>query len=270
MDHPDDDGQTLELAVSELYGHLPLAPDADLRDQLPGLESERRIDDWGRSERADRLLDRTLYGFLYHYWFRVEVQGAENVPADGGALLVANRAGNVLADGGMIAKAVRDTHPRARGVHLADAARVRRVPGLGMLATKIGVVADHPANVRRLLFDEGELVLAFPESPGTGRPFRRRYQLGEFVADCLAVAARAGVPIVPVALLGGEEAAPWSSALRRLPLDVTPPLPAKFKLRFLGPVVPGDDIEGLAESIRALIQENLLEMVTARRSVWLG
>jgi 1-acyl-sn-glycerol-3-phosphate acyltransferase len=270
MDDPDDAGQTVELAVGDLYGHLSLGADTDLRDQLPGLESERRVDDWGRSERIEGLVDRTLYGFLYHYWFRVEVEGIENVPADAGALLLANRAGNVLADGAMIAKAVRDMHPAARHIHVTDGARVKRVPGLGMLATKVGVVADHPANVHRLLFDEGQLVLAFPERGGVARPFRRRYQLREFVSDRVAVAARAGVPIIPVAVLGGEEAAPLSSALRRLPLDLAPPLPAKFKLRFLNAVAPDGGVEGLAQAVRALIQEELFEMVGARRSVWLG
>jgi hypothetical protein len=57
-------------------------------------------------------------------------------------------------------------------------------------------------------------------------------------------------------------------------------LPAKFKLRFLEPVAtdelgdrPWEDrslVQRLSQDIRALIQENLLEMVADRRSVWLG
>ena len=58
------------------------------------------------------------------------------------------------------------------------------------------------------------------------------------------------------------------------------PLPAKFKIRFLEPV-PTDGlaktawqdqglVQELGDDIRALIQENLLEMVAERRSVWLG
>src|SRR5580704_793288 len=100
-------GKTLELEVSELHRRLPATP-ADLRDELPGIEPERRVDDWGRSERVQALADRTLYDFLYRYWFRVEVEGIENVPSAGGAVLVANHAGVTLADGAMIAKAVRD------------------------------------------------------------------------------------------------------------------------------------------------------------------
>ena len=54
----------------------------DLRDHLPAIEPERRVTDWGRSERVEGSLDRTLYDFLYHYWFRCEVEGIENVPVD--------------------------------------------------------------------------------------------------------------------------------------------------------------------------------------------
>jgi hypothetical protein len=57
-------------------------------------------------------------------------------------------------------------------------------------------------------------------------------------------------------------------------------LPAKFKIRFLEPVdmsaynpeVADDagEIQAIAESIRARIQEQLDEMLAARKSVWLG
>ena len=42
----------------------------DLRDHLPGVEAERRLTDWGRSERIDGLFDRTVVDFFYRYWFR--------------------------------------------------------------------------------------------------------------------------------------------------------------------------------------------------------
>ena len=75
----------------------PALPPARLSDDprahLPAIEPERTITDWGRSERFEWLIDRTLYSFLYHYWFRCDVEGIENVPATGGALLVSNHAG---------------------------------------------------------------------------------------------------------------------------------------------------------------------------------
>ena len=102
-------------SVREAPTEVALAPVEQLRGYLPGLEPERHVTDWGRSERIEGLLDRTVYDFLYHYWFRVEVQGIENVPRDGGALLVANHAGAGRPDVAMIAKAIREEHPiRAR------------------------------------------------------------------------------------------------------------------------------------------------------------
>jgi 1-acyl-sn-glycerol-3-phosphate acyltransferase len=257
------------------------------RRYLPGLEPDRHVTDWGRSERVEMLVDRTLYDFLYHYWFRVGVEGIENVPREGGALLVANHAGAVPPDAAMIAKAIREEHPHPRPVTFVTRPRLSDVPGLGMLITKIGGVPDHPANLHRLLFDEGQLVLVFPEgTQGSAKPISERYRLRPFEHEEFARAAiEAQVPIVPVAVTGAEEAVPVLarlSLLRRLTrmprLRLAPPipLPAKFTIRFLEPLHPDGDrtdeaqLQALTHDIRALIQENLLEMVAARRSAWLG
>ncbi len=286
MDPPDPDpGATVELDLNELRDQLPATREA-LRDQLPGLEPERHVTDWGRSERVEGIIDRTVYGFLYHYWFRVEVEGIDNVPSEGGALLVANHAGALPGDGAMIAKAIQQRHPRARPVHFATERDFRGLPLLGMLVTKAGGVSAHPANLHRLLFDERQLVLAFPEGrAATRKPINERYRLRSFRRDLfMEPAMRAGVPIVPVAVLGAEEAVPVLarigplSRLTRLPrVPVMPvvPLPAKFRIRFLEPVyvAPSADkalVRATGDDIRALLQENLLEMVAERRSVWLG
>jgi 1-acyl-sn-glycerol-3-phosphate acyltransferase len=282
-------GATIELAVEDLNRLLPEQP-GDLREQLPGIEPERQITDWGRSERIEEIVDRTVYDFLYHYWFRVEVDGIENVPADGGALLVANHAGAIASDAAMVAKAIREEHRRRRPLQLATESNLAALPGLGMLVTKLGGVASHPANLHRLLFDERQLVLVFPEGlTGARKALSQRYRLRRFDRIAfVATAIRARVPIVPVAILGAEEAMPTFAsfkALRKLahlPLTTGVPLPAKFRIRFLEPVetdrlgVGGIDIDDpaqvdqLQDEIRALIQENLLELVAQRRSVWLG
>jgi 1-acyl-sn-glycerol-3-phosphate acyltransferase len=260
----------------------------ELRDHLPGLEPERHVTDWGRSERVEAVVDRLVHDFLYRYWFRVEVEGIENVPDEGGALLLANHAGAIPPDGAMIAKAIKAEHPRPRPIHLLSPRRLTAMPGLGMLYTKLGRVSAHPANVQRLLADERQLVLAFPE--GGTKALSERYRLGPFGSDDLVGASlRAGVPIVPVALMGAEEAMPVIARINplrritRLPyVPVAPPvpLPAKFRIRFLEPVVTDELREGawrddglvrtLTSDIRALIQENLLELVAERRSTWLG
>ena len=274
----------------------------DLRPYLPGVEPERTITDWGRSERVEGLLDRTVYEFLYRLWFRVEVEGVEHVPSTGGALLVSNHAGALPPDAAMIAKAIKEEHPRPRPLHLTVEHFFRGYPGFSMLLPKIGAVAAHPANVHRLLFDEEQLVLVFPEGrKGTEKLYRDRYRLGRFGRGGFVEAAmRARAPIVPIAVVGAEEAMPAFAQLgllKRLtgllyvPITPTFPhfgvlggmayLPAKFRIRFLPPV-PTDDlgsdepwedkalVQSIAHEVRASIQEELYDMLAERRSVWLG
>lgn len=279
---------------------LPAARD-DLRPFLPGLEPERQVTDWGRSERVEGFLDRTVSEFLYRYWFRVSVEGVENVPGRGGALLVSNHAGALPPDGAMIVKAIKEEHPRPRPVHLTVEHFFKGYPGFSMLIQKIGGVAAHPANVHRLLRDEGELVLVFPEGrKGTEKTVKDRYRLRRFGRGGFVEAAmRARAPIVPVAVVGAEEAAPVFAQLKALqrltgllyvPLTPTFPhfgllgmagyLPAKFTVRFLEPVRTDDMgeepwldkglIQTVAQDVRALIQTELHDMIAARRSVWLG
>ena len=52
-------------------GGLPAVREGDLRRHLPGVEPDRQLTDWGRSERVEGFLDRTITDFLYHQWFRV-------------------------------------------------------------------------------------------------------------------------------------------------------------------------------------------------------
>src|SRR6059058_3566155 len=238
---------------------LPAAPEGtDLRQYLPGVEPERRLNDWGRSERVEGALDRTINEFLYRYWFRVDVEGVEHVPAEGGALLVSNHAGALPPDAPMIAKAIKEEHPRPRPLYLTVEHFFKGYPGFSMLLPKIGGVAAHPANVHRLLYDEQQLVLVFPEGrKGTEKLYRDRYKLRRFGrGGFVAAAMRARVPIVPVCVVGAEEALPIFAhlgALQRLtgliyfPVTPTfpwlgpfafalPYLPAKFRIRFLEPI----------------------------------
>jgi 1-acyl-sn-glycerol-3-phosphate acyltransferase len=293
--------QEREAAERTAAGRSTELAGADLRDLLPGIEPDRRIDDWGRSERVEGLLDRTLADFFYHLWFRCEVEGVEHVPSAGGALLVSNHSGALPPDAPMIAKAIKEEHPRPRPLHLTVEHFFKGYPGFSMLLPKIGAVAAHPANVQRLLFDEQQLVLVFPEGrKGTEKLYKDRYRLRRFGRGGFVEAAmRARAPIMPVAVVGAEEAAPIFAHVRPLqrltgllyfPITPTFPhlgllgmlgyLPAKFLIRFLPPVrtdrmgdAPWEDrglVQTMSDEIRATIQDELLDMVGRRRSVWLG
>jgi 1-acyl-sn-glycerol-3-phosphate acyltransferase len=277
--------------------HLPVPHRDDLRRHLPGVEPERQLTDWGRSERIEGIFDNTLGNFFYRYWFRCEVEGIENVPATGGAMLVSNHSGALPPDAAMIGKAVKEEHPHPRPVNITVEHFFKGYPGFSMLIPKLGCVAAHPANVHRLLYDEEQLVLVFPEGrKGTEKLYKNRYRLRRFGRGGFVEAAmRARAPIVPVCVVGAEEAAPifaHLSPLQKLtgliyaPLTPTFPhfgllgmlgyLPAKFHIRFLDPIHFDDEdlhqdkslVQTVAHDIRAKIQQNLFEMLEERESVW--
>jgi len=289
----------------------PLVDLADSKELVPAernaelmspIEPERTLNDWGRSERIEGFMDRTLFEFLYRYWFRAEVEGIENVPSEGGALLVSNHAGALPPDAGMIAKAIKEEHPRPRPLYLTVEHFFKGYPGFSMLVPKIGGVAAHPANVHRLLYDEEQLVLVFPEGrKGTEKLYKDRYRLRRFGRGGFVEAAmRAEAKIVPLCVIGAEEAMPafaQISALQKLtgliyfpitptfpwlgPLGMMGYLPAKFKIRFLEPIdmaeLGGREaaqdkalVQTVAQEVRARIQENLHDMVGKRKSVWFG
>jgi 1-acyl-sn-glycerol-3-phosphate acyltransferase len=271
-----------------------------LRELIPTADPSREIDDWGRSERIFSLME-PLLNFYYRYWFRVEAEGLDNVPSAGGALLVANHSGALPPDGPMIMQAIRNEHPYPRPLYMLGEHWFKGYPGVGMLTNKIGLVAAHPANAQRLLADEGRLAVVFPEGlKGSRKLYWQRYRLRRFGrGGFVKTALRAGVPIVPIAVVGAEEAMPIFAhvpALERLtgliyfPINHAFPhfglaaslmyMPAKFKIRFLEPVTldgygpeDAEDLElvqTLAEQIRGKIQTEVDRLVASRRSVWFG
>jgi 1-acyl-sn-glycerol-3-phosphate acyltransferase len=295
---PDSGRTTLSVREREAPS-TSLVPAEELKKHLHGVEPERQLNDWGRSERIEGIYDRVVADFFYRYWFRAEVEGIENVPSTGGALLVSNHAGALPPDAAMIAKAIKEEHPHPRPVNITVEHFFKGYPGFSMLVSKIGCVAAHPANVHRLLFDEDQLVLVFPEGrKGTEKLYKDRYRLRRFGRGGFVEAAmRARAPIVPVCVVGAEEAAPifaQVTVMQRLtgllyfPITPTFPhfgllgmagyLPAKFKLRFLEPIEFDDEgmhedkalVQTVAHEVRARIQENLWDMVAKRRSVWFG
>lgn len=299
-----------EHAVDQLAGRPVRAGDLgppaggptieQLRELLPAIEPDRDLDDWGRSERLMSAMD-PLLNFYYRYWFRVEAEGVGNVPADGGALLVGNHSGALPPDAPMIMKAIRNEHPAPRPLYMLGEHWLKGFPAVGMFANKLGVVPAHPANAQRLLGDEGRLALVFPEGiKGTRKVLWQRYRLRRFGRGGFVRAAlRAKVPIIPIAVVGGEEAMPIFAHIRGLermtgllyaplnhafphfgPLAALMYMPAKFRIRFLDPIdvpaLPDGTVEDaaavqtIAEEVRARIQLALDQMLSQRRSVWLG
>lgn len=256
------------------------------------------VDEWGRSERARSLL-RRLAGPVYDRWFRVEWEGLEKIPVLGGALLVANHAGAIPADAPMIMHGIEQELNRPV-YGLADFF-FRSLPFVGTAWSRGGGVPAHPDNAYRLLRDQQQLALVFPEgTKGTGKLFSERYRLRRFGrGGFVEIAMRSGVPVVPITVVGSEEVMPIVARSPRLsqalgvpyvpvtanmlllgPLGLLTYFPAKIKIRVLDPVVfdvppdqeryPRSRVFEESEAIRQRMQSSLYDMLRKRRSVWFG
>ncbi|GHD88885.1 lysophospholipid acyltransferase family protein [Streptomyces naganishii] len=256
---------------------------------------EGAADDFGFDpELTDDLILPALR-LLYEKYFRVEVEGLEHVPADGGALLVANHSGTLPLDALMLQVALRDHHSAHRRLRLLAADLAFGLPVVRDLARKAGHVRACPENALRLL-GSGELVGVMPEGyKGLGKPFEERYRLQRFGrGGFAAVALRSGAPLVPCSIVGAEEIYPMIGESRtlarmlRLPyFPITPtfpllgvlgliPLPTKWTIRFGTPITvdafPADAaedplvVEKLAGEVRDTIQHTLNEMLEQRES----
>ncbi|WP_351234547.1 lysophospholipid acyltransferase family protein [Streptomyces sp. NPDC002133] len=267
---------------------------AFLRRRLTG---DYEIDEFGYDKELTDQVLMSLVRPLYEKYFRVEVKGIENIPSEGGALVVANHSGTLPLDGLMMQVAVHDKHPADRHLRLLAADLVFVLPVMNELARKAGHTLACTEDAERLL-QQGEVVGVMPEGfKGIGKPFSDRYKLQRFGrGGFVSTALRAGVPIVPCSIVGAEEIYPMignAKTLARLlgfpyfPLTPTfpwlgplgaVPLPTKWTIQFGEPIptdgYPPEAAEdpmlmfNLTDQVREQIQHTLYKLLVQRRSVF--
>ncbi|MEW2547525.1 lysophospholipid acyltransferase family protein [Streptomyces sp. NPDC047002] len=267
---------------------------AFLRRRVTG---EYEVDDFGYDEELTEQVLMSLIRPVYEKYFRVEVKGVENIPAEGGALVVANHSGTLPLDGLMMQVAVHDHHPAGRHLRLLAADLVFMLPVVNELARKAGHTLACTEDAAELL-GRGEVVGVMPEGfKGLGKPFGERYKLQRFGrGGFVSTALRTGVPIVPCSIVGAEEIYPMlgnAKTLARLlgipyfPLTPTfpwlgplgaVPLPTKWTIQFGAPIAtdghPPEAAEdpmlmfNLTDQVREQIQHTLYKLLVQRRSVF--
>jgi len=267
---------------------------AFLRRRVTG---DYEVDDFGYDEELTDQVLMSLLRPLYDQYFRVEVKGIENIPAEGGALVVSNHSGTLPMDGLMMQVAVHDHHPAGRHLRLLAADLVFMLPLVNELARKAGHTLAC-AEDAQLLLERGEVVGVMPEGfKGLGKPFSDRYKLQRFGrGGFVATALKTGVPIVPCSIVGAEEIYPMvgnAKTVARLlgfpyfPLTPTfpwlgplgmVPLPTKWTIQF-GEPIPTDQytpeaaddpmlVFNLTDQVRETIQHTLYKLLVQRRSVF--
>jgi 1-acyl-sn-glycerol-3-phosphate acyltransferase len=234
---------------------------------------------------------------LYEKYFRVEIRGIENVPSEGGALIVANHSGTIPVDSAMTQLALHDHHPAHRHLRTLAADLVFTMPVVAPMARKTGATLACNEDAERLM-GGGELVGVWPEGfKGIGKPFSERYKLQRFGrGGFVSAALRSGVPIIPCSIVGAEEIYPLVGNIPTLArllgipyIPITPffpllgplgliPLPSKWIIEFGEPIetdkigaAGADDpmlVFNLTDQVREVIQQTLYKLLLARRSVF--
>ena len=265
-----------------------------LRRRLTG---DYTVDEFGFDEDFTEHAYLPLLRPLYRKWFRVEVRGIDHIPAEGGALVVANHSGTIAMDSLMTQVAVHDEHPAQRHLRMLGADLVFQTPVIGQMARRSGSTLAANPDAERLL-SRGELAGVWPEGfKGVGKPFSERYKLQRFGrGGFVSAALRTGVPIIPCSIVGAEEIYPIIGNMKTLArlvgapyAPITPtwpllgplglvPLPSKWIIEFgspvetadLGPAAADDPmlVFDLTDQIRETIQQTLYSLLMQRRSVF--
>ncbi|MCZ7684460.1 MAG: acyltransferase family protein, partial [Sandaracinaceae bacterium] len=164
------------------------------------------------------------------------------------------------------------------------------LPFVSVLFPRCGQVVGSPDNARRLL-EQNEALVVFPEgSRGISKTFDQRYQLVDFGLGFMRLALETNAPIVPVAVVGGEEqlvsvanvrplakllGMPAFPVIPQLFLGMAFPLPTRYRLYFGEPLYfsgdPDDDdviIEEKVQRVKQTVQSMVNRGLKERRGVF--
>jgi 1-acyl-sn-glycerol-3-phosphate acyltransferase len=282
-----------------------ISPPMSLRDRLRALTFD--LGGPGSRERLQKLTPpRNEYGvdpygldvdyavaamapflWLYRKYFRVEVRGIEQVPADGRVVLIANHSGQLPFDAAMLGVSLLIDLDPPRFARALVEKWVPTLPFVSSFYARLGQVVGTPENCRRLLAAD-EALMVFPEGVrGLNKPWRERYRLQDFGLGFMRLALEADAPIVPIGIVGAEEQAPALFDLKplarllampALPVTATVlplPLPTRYRIHFGAPMRFGgspDDEDAVLEAkvaqVKAAVQKLLDDGVRQREHVF--
>ncbi len=230
-----------------------------------------------------------LAAFLHRFYFRTEVFGTENIP-EGRVLVIANHSGQIPIDGLLIGTALMlDADPPRFPRSMVERWSAE-LPFVSVLFPRCGQVVGSPDNARRLL-ENDEALVVFPEgSRGISKTYDRAYQLESFGLGFLRLALETNTPIVPVAVVGGEEqlisvanvktlarllGMPAFPIIPQLFLGMPFPLPTRYRIYFGEPIRfdgdPDDDdavVASKVAEVQRAIQGMLERGLAKRRAIF--
>ena len=307
------DFATADTPPADFPANLPspaATPAARKSSRLRELISRRATTDWSVAGVKADFASRTerLWRFMHDHYFRVETTGWERLP-DGPVMLVGVHAGTWLTmDAWMLGAAWWFRFGDSRLLHCTCHDVLLALPGLGKLFRQVGVIPATRASVTACLA-EGHSVVIWPGGEiDCMRAWSRRGEV-ELAGrrGFIRQAIRSGVPIVPVATVGGadtvfvlsegrwlaeklqlkrllrSEMAPLVAGLPfGIWLEVLPshlPLPSKIRYEFLEPLELDTDparedddayVDAVYEQVQARLQAGVDKLMAARKYPILG
>jgi 1-acyl-sn-glycerol-3-phosphate acyltransferase len=278
-------GDAVDEALERLLGE----PFADRMARVPLSLGSSGVDPFGLDPEWMKYVVLTV-ATLHRKYFRTEVHGVRNVPT-GRVLFVANHSGQVPIDGALIAAALLMDAEPPRLVRAMVEKWALSLPFVSLFFARVGQVVGVPENATRLLA-QGEALLVFPEGVrGISKTFDQRYKLTEFGLGFMRLAIETDTPIVPVAVVGGEEQyisvaniEGLAKFLRAPAFPIIPqlflpggqlPLPTKYRLWFGEPMRfsgdPDDDdavIEEKVWLVKQTVQSMLNRALKERKHIF--
>ncbi|OBG41714.1 glycerol acyltransferase [Mycobacterium alsense] len=231
----------------------------------------QRAGRWDLSGQDEATLQRQkfFWNVLVDYWFRMEIDGWENIPPAPPALLVGIHSGAPFVwDAWTVGLQWWRRFGQDRPLHGTAHDALMAIPVFGRYFRSMGVLPAAPDAIATALAEGRDVALWPGGEVDSLRPWSERDRANlAGRKGFVKMAIRAGVPIVPIATVGGADAMPvlirgdrLSKALRldrllrlkvfpvaiSLPWGIAPaalpqlPLPAKIRTRFM----PAVEIDG--------------------------
>jgi 1-acyl-sn-glycerol-3-phosphate acyltransferase/nucleoside-diphosphate-sugar epimerase len=251
------------------------------------------FDDFGMDEEYIRSCGRWQLGFLERYYWRIEVDGLENIPRVGGGVLAGVHRGFMPFDGVMLVHLLSKYVGRVPRFLMHPG--LVKFPHVSRFLTRLGGIIACQENADHVL-EHGEILGVFPEGiRGAFRMYNRDvYKIGKHRDDYVRSALRYGVPIVPFITVGAAEAFPilakiewpWWRRHTHWPFfPITPtgnliPLPTKWHIRILNPIrtneyEPGaahdmSIVRSLSSRVEKEMQFAIDDLLRRRRSIFFG
>lgn len=239
-----------------------------------------------------------FFRFYFEDYFKVDIRGLENIPAEGAAMLVGNHSGLLPLDAAMICIAMANWHPQPRRVRYMVTDWFFTLPGVREWIVETGQVRAS-LEIAKKLIDKGEVLGIYPEGiRGVGKTYRERYRVLDFHPGFVQLAIAEQIPLVPVATVGGDEVFPnfvnMKSLAQLLHMPFFPttlafpwapfplmfiPLPVRWLVNIQKPINLGYPPEKakdkklclkIAREIQYDIQRELNRLLRVRKSVFTG